>query len=127
MNCKKTVQKALRKIWEVETKPRLSLHKFLKENNSLVSKLINDIFGGEILKTPVNKGWYFYNCIDGERIDLTNSLVKKSMENNPFKDIPSTQDEVCKYFDNADYSTFFMRFVKSFEETVGLKKHTLNY
>lgn len=123
MNSKKLVRKALKKTLELESKPGSSLRKFLKEQNSIVSKLMYDIFGGEILKTPVNKGWYFYNRIGGERIDLTKSVMNKSVEDDSFIDIPSTQDEVSKYFDNTDYSTFFMRFVKSFEEAVGLKKY----
>jgi hypothetical protein len=37
-----------------------------------------------------------------------------------FEDIPSTPDETSGYIDKTDYSTFFMRFVKTFEEKVGL-------
>ncbi len=56
-------------------------------------------------------------------IDLAISTASKFTENNSYKDIPSTLNEICNYFDYADYFIFFMRFVKSFEEAVGLKKY----
>ncbi len=46
------------------------------EQTSLISLLIHDIFGGEILKTHKNKGWHFYNRIEGKRIDFTGSDLK---------------------------------------------------
>ena len=44
--------------------------------DSVISLLIHDVFGGEILKTHAKKKWHFYNRIDGERVDFT--LKKKS-------------------------------------------------
>jgi hypothetical protein len=117
---------ALRSIWESDHKPGLSLSKAVKGDNSIVSKLIYDIFGGEILKTHKKKGWYFYNMINGERIDFTGSGTEKSSNDNKFEDIPSTSAETSCYFDKIDYSTFFTRFVKIFEETVGLGNDQLN-
>jgi len=84
---------------------------------------IHDIFGGEILKTHKKKGWHFYNRINGERIDFTRSEMGKSSEDNRFEDIPSTPDETYNYFQEEDYSTYFMRFVRAFEEAVGLDKY----
>ena len=47
---------------------------------------------------------------------------RKSANEIKFEDIPSTTAETSGYFDRTDYSTFFMSFVKAFEETVGLGK-----
>ena len=33
----------------------------------------SELFGGEILKTPLPDGDHFYNRINGQRIDLTAS------------------------------------------------------
>jgi hypothetical protein len=85
------------------------------------SMLIFDIFGGEILKTHYKRGWHFYNRINGKRIDFTRSEKGKSSGARRFEDIPSSPDEIHYYFEKEDYSTFFMRFVGAFEETVGLK------
>jgi hypothetical protein len=84
--------------------------------------LIHDIFGGEILKTHKKKGWHFYNRINGERIDFTRSKKRKSLSDKSFEDIPSNPDETNKYLSQEDYSNFFMRFVRTFEEAVGLDR-----
>ena len=94
---------------------------FLKSSgqDSLISLLIHDVFGGEILKTHKNKNWHFYNRIDGERVDFTKT--SKPVEKNGFEDIPSNSSEF--YFDQADYTTLLTKFVRAFEETVGLDKY----
>ena len=90
-----------------------------------VSLLIHDVFGGEILKTHRHKkkGWHFYNRVDGERIDLTTPDSEKCTDETCFEDIPSTPDEVINYYEKVDYSTFFIKFIRAFEETVGLDKY----
>ena len=86
--------------------------------DSVISTLIHDIFGGEILKTHERKGWHFYNRINGERVDLTGPNTKESENNKKFEDLPSTPDETSGYFDRTDYSIFFMSFVRTLEEAV---------
>jgi hypothetical protein len=93
------------------------------DQDSLISLLIHDIFGGEILKTHQKNGWHFYNRIDGLRIDFTRSEIGKSVKKRRFEDIPSTPDETYNYFEQVEYSTFLMRFVRAFEEAVGLEQY----
>lgn len=92
------------------------------DEDSLISLLIHDIFGGEILKTHKKRGWHFYNRINGERIDFTSSEFGKFSVDNRFEDLPSTPDETYNYFEQEDYASFFMRFIWAFEEAVGLEK-----
>lgn len=40
---------------------------------NVTALVVNDLFGGDILKTPLPEGDHFYNRIDGQRIDLTDS------------------------------------------------------
>jgi hypothetical protein len=93
------------------------------EQDSLISLLMHDVFGGEILKTHTKKNWHFYNRIDGERVDFARPETQKSDANPRFEDIPSTPDETYDYVDQTDYTNFFMSFVRAFEETVGLDKY----
>jgi hypothetical protein len=123
---KRVVQKALKSTWALDYKPGLNYASISSGQDSIVSKLIYDVFGGEILKTPLKKGWHFYNRIDGVRIDLTGSVNQKSIDSYKFQDIPSTPAETSGYFDKIDYLTFLMRFVRAFEEAVGLKQYTEN-
>jgi hypothetical protein len=124
---KRVVQKALKSTWEFDNKPGLTHASISSDQDSIVSKLIYDIFGGEILKTPKKKGWHFYNRIDGERIDLTGAVTQKSIDNNKFEDIPATPTETSGYFDKVDYLTFLMKFVSAFEESVGLKQYSKSF
>jgi hypothetical protein len=117
------VQEALKHSLELDDKPEVSPDNQTDDQDSVVSLMIHDIFGGEILKTHKKKGWHFYNRINGERIDFTRSEMGKSSEDNRFEDIPSTPDETYNYFQEEDYSTYFMRFVRAFEEAVGLDKY----
>jgi len=96
----------------------------LKESqDTVISMLIHDIFGAEILKTRNKKGWHFYNRINGERIDLAGAGILNSVAENKFEDIPSSPCEASAYFAREDYSAFLMKFIREFEETMGLGKY----
>jgi hypothetical protein len=91
------------------------------EQDSVISLLIHDVFGGEILKTHKKKKWHFYNRIDGERVDFTTKRNSAGVQ--VFEDIPASLDDTYDFVDQIDYSTFSMRFIRAFEETVGLEKY----
>jgi hypothetical protein len=114
------VQEALRRSWALETRNGSMPVITGNEQDTVNSLLIHDIFGGEILKTPKKDGWHFYNRINGETIDFIISESDKSSADNMQEDILSTPEETHDYFEEVDYSTFFMRFVGAFEEVVGL-------
>jgi hypothetical protein len=115
------LRKALKRSWSLDNFPGWSPNDPSNGQGSLTSFLIYNIFGGEILKTHKEKGWHFYNRIEGERIDFTRSQMDKSSEDNHYEDIPSSPDETYDYFEQEEYSNFFIRFMRAFEEAVGLK------
>jgi hypothetical protein len=119
---KKVVYEALKGSLELESDQKLTPDNRPIGQDSLISLLIHDIFGGEILKTHKRKNWHFYNRIEGERVDFTGSEVKFDRDA-IFEDIPSTPDETYDYIDQTDYTTFFTKFVRTFEEKVGLDKY----
>jgi hypothetical protein len=125
---KKIVYEALNRSLASESSHNSPRKNQTSTQDSLISLLIFDIFGGEILKTHSKKDWHFYNRIDGERVDfaLTND-PSVTDQNKEFEDIPSSPDEPLGYVDQTDYSTFFMKFVKAFEETIGLDKYNRGY
>jgi hypothetical protein len=116
------VRKALKRTWAFDKIPERTPNNSTDDLSSVTSQLIHDIFGGEILKTRNNKGWHFYNRINGERIDFTILRRSKSSKKFQFEDLPSTPYETYKYFEPEDYSTFFTRFIRAFEEAIGLRK-----
>jgi hypothetical protein len=120
---RKIVKEVLKETLALDFTKKKSRMNPATDQDSVISMLIHDIFGGEILKTHKRKGWYFYNRINGVRVDFTGAETEKSKDNIKFDDIPTTPDETSGYFDKTDYSTFFMRFVRAFEETVGLGQY----
>jgi hypothetical protein len=121
------VHEALKRSIEFDNRNAVLPVKAPADQSTVISQLIHDIFGGEILKTHKKKNWHFYNRIDGERIDFTLPETDISTEENAFEDISSTPDETHKYFEQEDYLTFFIRFVMAFEEIVGLKTYQSGY
>jgi len=120
---KMVVYEALKRSLTPDPNRKLTSVSQAEGQDSIISLMVHDVFGGEILKTHNKKDWHFYNRINGERVDFTKSEEVKSVEDNRFEDIPSTPDETYDYFDLVDYSTFFTKFVSAFEETVGLEKY----
>jgi hypothetical protein len=116
------IQKTLRQTWESDDNPGFTNDKLADGQSSIVSRLIYDIFGGEILKTRKRGSWHFYNRIDGELVDFTRPDMVKSSQNSRLDDIPSTPVETSDYFEQADYSNLYFRFVRLFEEAIGLQK-----
>jgi hypothetical protein len=124
---KNVVYEALKRSVTLDPGKKMKTGKNSIEQDSLISLLIHDVFGGEILKTHAEKNWHFYNRVDGERVDFANPETLKTGSITRFEDIPSTPDETYSYVDQTDYTTFFLRFVRAFEETVGLDtyRHSL--
>jgi hypothetical protein len=117
---KMIVHEALKKSLATDLKIGIGPENQTDGQDGIISLLIHDVFGGEILKTHQEKNWHFYNRIDGERVDFTGQEAEKPIEIAKFEDVPSTPDETYDYFDLVDYSTFFTRFIRAFEETIGL-------
>ncbi len=117
------VQEALKRCWAMDYNPGWTFYYPTDGEDTIISLMIQDIFGGEILKTHKKKGWHFYNRINGERIDFTGTSNNKVWINHPFEDIPSSPVETKNYFEKEDYLTFLRRFVKTFEEIVGSEKY----
>lgn len=95
------------------------------DQDSIISVLIKDIFGGEILKTKRKSGWHFYNRVDGIRLDFSKPDLGRSSEKGQFEDIPASHEETSSCFEAEQYSPFLFKFISFFDEFVGLKKEYL--
>ena len=116
------VNEALKKSLLSDSDRKFKTISITSGQDGLISLLIHDVFGGDILKTHSNKYWHFYNRIEGERVDFTEEKSRDENMISKFEDIPSTPDETYDYVDQADYTTFFTKFVRAFEDTIGLEK-----
>ena len=114
------IQAALNKALAQDPLKGRALKNKEQHQDSITSLLVYDIFGGEILKTHQENDWYFYNRINGERLDFTGSNLNKSKDNNVFEDLPTNPDEIYNYFAEEDYSGLYMKFIDEYEAVVGL-------
>lgn len=67
------VQRALCKAWSLSTASQWTPANPAAGQCNVTSLLIHDLFGGELLKTPLPAGDHFYNRIGGRRYDFTAS------------------------------------------------------
>jgi hypothetical protein len=67
------VQRALRNAWSLSTASQWTASNPAAGQCNVTSLLIQDLFGGELLKTPLPAGDHFYNRIGGRRYDFTAS------------------------------------------------------
>ena len=64
---------ALSYSWSLKTSEQWTPRNPARGQCNVTALLLNELFGGEILKTPLPEGDHFYNRIEGERVDLTDS------------------------------------------------------
>ncbi|OHV78382.1 hypothetical protein LCM4579_26510 [Ensifer sp. LCM 4579] len=94
------LQQALEHAWSPTSSSKYSVENPLRGQCSVTALVVQDVFGGEILKTRTGAGMHFYNRIDGERHDLTLSQFDEPIQ---FDDVASTRDEAFADTSDAQY------------------------
>lgn len=117
------VKEALRRALPPGEKQRGAAGLSSQNHDVEISVLINDVFGGEIVRTHNRRGWHFYNRINGERVDLAGHDVTSTSDTSTFGESTDTTADTSGYFEQNDYTTFFLRFVTALEEAVALGKY----
>ena len=84
------IEEALKKVWSIKSSSLYTPANPAKSQCGVTSLVVNDLLGGEILKTKVGSQWHFYNKIGGSRVDLTASQFKEDIH---YNDVPSTREE----------------------------------
>jgi hypothetical protein len=82
---------------------------------SVTAIVIQERFGGEILKTNVDGQWHFYNVIDGIKYDLT---IDQFEEPPNYIDIPSTLEEGLSDTNQDKYNYLLDKFQQVFSKYV---------
>jgi hypothetical protein len=94
------VATALLHSWSLETSGQWLVSNPARGQCNVTALLINEFFGGEILKTPLAEGDHFYNRINGRRIDLTDSQFEAPLN---YLDLRSGRDEALAGTSTAKY------------------------
>jgi hypothetical protein len=80
----------LRTCWSTATGSKWLPSNPAQGQCSVTALVVQDVLGGDILKTDVDGAWHFYNRIDGRRWDLTISQFDKPIG---YDDLPSHRDD----------------------------------
>jgi hypothetical protein len=102
---------ALLGSWSIETSENWLPDNPARGQCNVTALLVNELFGAEILKTPLPDGDHFYNRIDGQRIDFTASQFDAPVN---YLDMASSRDEALAGTSIAKYESLRAEFAKHF-------------
>lgn len=100
----------LKTAWSLESSSSWTSENPAKGQCSVTSLVVQDIFGGSILKTKTHGGTHFYNLIDGVRWDLTVSQFDRPI---PFEDRPATREDAVADTSEQQYRALKSRLSQS--------------
>lgn len=97
---------ALKRSWSIKTSS-----KWLKANPargqcSVTALTVQELLGGEIMKTNAEGYWHFYNVIDGKRLDFSESQFDTILD---YQDFPSSRTEALTDTTSEQYAELLMR------------------
>ncbi len=101
------IRSALRDSWSLETAVQWTADNPASGQCNVTAVVIFDLFGGDLLRTKLQGVWHYYNRIDGQRMDLTdsqfvapNALVAAPRQ---YDDAPTTRDAAMTGIPQREY------------------------
>ncbi len=82
------IARALSKSWSLDTARQWTAENPAAGQCNVTALLVHDLFGGELLKTPLPEGDHFYNRINGHRYDFTQSQFSQPIA---YADVPASR------------------------------------
>ncbi|MCY0895257.1 MAG: hypothetical protein OWS03_03015 [Alicyclobacillaceae bacterium] len=65
------ILRVLEECWSEETSSDYTPDLPSRGQGAVTALFLQDLLGGELLRTRVDQEWHYYNRIDGERVDCT--------------------------------------------------------
>ncbi|WP_397538340.1 hypothetical protein [Rummeliibacillus pycnus] len=84
------LKSALASSWSLASSSKWCSDNPAKGQCGVTALVVNDLLGGQILKTKLPEGWHFYNMIEHKRYDFTVSQFSESIL---YEDIASNRRE----------------------------------
>ncbi len=108
---KNHIAAALLASWSLKTSGQWLASNPARGQCNVTALLINELFGGLLLKTPLPEGDHFYNRINGVRIDLTDSQFETPVN---YLDIESDRSEALAGTSVSRYEALKAAFSRHF-------------
>ena len=112
----KVVKDILRKCWSCESSSLWTAENPARGQCGVTALVIQDCFGGEILKTLVDGKIHFYNKIDGLKYDFTADQFQSLPK---YFDFLSSGEEALSDTNYNQYSYLLCRFRRELERFCG--------
>lgn len=85
-----TFSNILFQSWSTNSSSNWTIDNPAKGQCSVTALVVQDYFGGEILKTKTSEGWHFYNRVNEKQLDFTKSQF---IDDPVYYDILSNREE----------------------------------
>lgn len=82
------VWRTLHKAWSLATASQWTANNPAAGQCNVTALLVHELFGGDLLKTPLPAGDHFYNRIEGRRYDFTASQFDQPIN---YMDVPTNR------------------------------------
>jgi hypothetical protein len=102
---------ALYHSWSIVTASQWTPDSPANGQCNVTAILVHDLFGGDILKTPLPDVEHFYNRIDGERHDFTASQFEEPIT---YDDIITDREDAARATTNHELATLSDAFQKHY-------------
>ena len=111
---KELLKDLLVKAWDIDTS--------LDNTNNILGQMVptvlvvQDMIGGDIIRTQIDEQWHFYNMLEGERYDYISDAMGEKID---YEDILTDRDDLLE-IDNSfeKYAKLKQKVIKLFKETV---------
>lgn len=104
-----TIESLLKKCWSKESSTLYTPQNPAKGQCGVTSLVIQDIFGGEIVKTETIEGWHYYNRFEDKYIDFTESQFERRVI---YVNHLSNREEAMQDTNQEQYSYLKKRFTE---------------
>ena len=103
------VRGALTHAWSRETAVQWTAENPASGQCNVTAAVVHDLFGGELLRTPLPGVMHYYNRIDGRRVDLTDSQFTapgaRFQAPAPYADEVTSRDAALRTIPQREYDT----------------------
>ena len=103
------VARCLRKSWSLATARQWTEANPAAGQCNVTALLVHELFGGQLLKTRLPEGDHFYNWIDGQRYDFTESQFSQPL---CYADIVTTPSEAERGATSCELAALKAAFVR---------------
>lgn len=90
--------------WSINSSTKWTQNNPAKGHCGVTALVVNDILGGEIIKTPTTDGWHFYNMVNNIYYDLTASQFSTKIE---YVNVLSNREEA--FLDTTEFQYNFLK------------------